>query len=56
MSAKTTVQIKVDKKLNESLNGYAQTKGQKKAEAHEEGMRLYVAQCEREISEREHKE
>ena len=52
MSAKTTIQMKLDKKLNESFNGYAQTKGQKKQEAHEEGMRLYIDKCESDIIKR----
>lgn len=52
MSTKTTIQIKIDKKLNKSFNGYAQTKGIKKEEAHEKSMQLYIDYCEREIVER----
>jgi hypothetical protein len=48
MSAKTTIQLKVDKKLNRIFNGHAQIKGIKKEEAQEKAMQLYIDKCEKE--------
>ncbi len=47
MSAKTTIQLKVDKNLNRIFNGHAQIKGQPKQEAHERGMQLYIEESEK---------
>ena len=46
MSKKTTVQVKIDKKLDKVFNGHAQAKGESKQDAHEKAMQLYIDKCE----------
>jgi predicted lipoprotein with Yx(FWY)xxD motif len=48
MSKKVTLQVKVDKDLNNDFNDAIRKKGVKKWVAVERGMQLYIEECEKE--------